>query len=183
MISNKIENFLNFRLGGPLLFLDNNIIFHVGIVSFGFACASNKPSVNTRVTSYLDWIQQNTLSTIYCIRWWAKEFRPRFHSFMSKIYKHNDAQQRSKKPIAFHSLLYAMFDQYTTFVGNAPTTSDFSFFSFPSRKSEEKKVFLISFREAKSKFSLQFFLSFSSWINKLRLTCLKLYVIKIYFAQ
>lgn len=55
-------------LGGPLLYADNNVIFLVGIVSYGIGCASNHPSVNTRVTAYLDWIEVNTRSTNYCVK-------------------------------------------------------------------------------------------------------------------
>lgn len=54
--------------GGPLFYVENNELFLVGIVSFGFACATDKPSVNTRVTSYIDWILQNTKSKTYCTR-------------------------------------------------------------------------------------------------------------------
>lgn len=44
--------------GGPLLWQDSTTkkLHLVGIVSFGFACASDKPAVNTRVTHYLSWI-------------------------------------------------------------------------------------------------------------------------------
>ena len=54
--------------GGPLFYVENNELFLVGIVSFGFACATDKPSVNTRVTSYIDWILENTKSKTYCTR-------------------------------------------------------------------------------------------------------------------
>lgn len=59
-------------LGGPLLYVDNNVIFLVGIVSYGIGCASNHPSVNTRVTAYLDWIEVNTRSPNYCVKWKAQ---------------------------------------------------------------------------------------------------------------
>ena len=54
--------------GGPLFYVENNELFFVGIVSFGFACATDKPSVNTRVTSYIDWIVENTKTVSYCSR-------------------------------------------------------------------------------------------------------------------
>lgn len=54
--------------GGPLFYVENNELFVVAIVSFGFACATDKPSVNTRVTSYIDWIVKNTKSKAYCAR-------------------------------------------------------------------------------------------------------------------
>lgn len=54
--------------GGPLFYVENNELFLVGIVSFGFACATDKPSINTRVTSYIDWILENTKSKAYCTR-------------------------------------------------------------------------------------------------------------------
>jgi trypsin len=42
--------------GGPVMLLDTNI--QVGIISFGEKCASHsKPSVNTRISAYSEWIQ------------------------------------------------------------------------------------------------------------------------------
>ncbi|XP_035901739.1 venom serine protease-like [Anopheles stephensi] len=48
--------------GGPLYYTDPNsqLVYEVGVVGFGVACASSFPSVNTRVTSYLDWITTTT---------------------------------------------------------------------------------------------------------------------------
>uniref|UniRef100_A0A182PP27 Peptidase S1 domain-containing protein n=1 Tax=Anopheles epiroticus TaxID=199890 RepID=A0A182PP27_9DIPT len=48
--------------GGPLYYTDPNsqLVYNIGVVGFGVACASRFPSVNTRVTSYLDWIVTNT---------------------------------------------------------------------------------------------------------------------------
>lgn len=51
-----------FDSGGPLLWLspENNRLFIVGIISFGIGCDSDNPAINTRVTSYLDWIMSQT---------------------------------------------------------------------------------------------------------------------------
>jgi secreted trypsin-like serine protease len=54
--------------GGPIFLTKTNYIFNIGIVSYGTACASNSPSTNTRVASYLDWIMSNTKSTVYCVK-------------------------------------------------------------------------------------------------------------------
>ncbi|XP_058115936.1 venom serine protease-like [Anopheles ziemanni] len=55
--------------GGPLYYTDpnNQLVYDVGVVGFGVACASNFPSVNARVTSYLDWIASTTGYT-FCER-------------------------------------------------------------------------------------------------------------------
>lgn len=46
--------------GGPLQFFHNPNTSHVvGIVSFGIACASNLPTIYTRVAYYLDWIESH----------------------------------------------------------------------------------------------------------------------------
>ncbi|CAH2982281.1 unnamed protein product [Chilo suppressalis] len=47
--------------GGPITVLRNNIRMQVGVVSFGLAdgCQSGIPSVFTRVTSFLSWINAN----------------------------------------------------------------------------------------------------------------------------
>ncbi|XP_055531865.1 venom serine protease-like [Wyeomyia smithii] len=54
--------------GGPLFYTDyyNGLVYLVGVVSYGMACATNDPSVSTRVTSYLNWIMQNTPEWNYC---------------------------------------------------------------------------------------------------------------------
>lgn len=80
--------------GGPLFYIENNIIFHVGIVSYGVACASNQPSVNTRVTAYLDWIQQNTRSTTYCVRWTNKRKPSRRKSCVKTLTASNKENRR-----------------------------------------------------------------------------------------
>uniref|UniRef100_A0AAG5DST8 Peptidase S1 domain-containing protein n=1 Tax=Anopheles atroparvus TaxID=41427 RepID=A0AAG5DST8_ANOAO len=48
--------------GGPLYYTDPNsqVVYEVGVVGFGVACATNFPAVNARVTSYLDWIVSQT---------------------------------------------------------------------------------------------------------------------------
>ncbi|XP_062558111.1 venom serine protease-like [Armigeres subalbatus] len=54
--------------GGPVLYTNPNteVVFHVGVISYGVACASSYPSVNTRTTSYLSWIRANTVGIKYC---------------------------------------------------------------------------------------------------------------------
>lgn len=52
--------------GGPLLYIENGTTYHVGIISYGIACATDV-AVNTKVASYLDWILENTRTT-YCVR-------------------------------------------------------------------------------------------------------------------
>lgn len=44
--------------GGPLLLQDSKTenLELVGIISYGLACATSKPAVNTRVTCFLPWI-------------------------------------------------------------------------------------------------------------------------------
>jgi trypsin len=55
--------------GGPLFFVDSNgLIYNVGVISEGIACDSGFPGINTRITEYLTWIEQNTPNTIYCVR-------------------------------------------------------------------------------------------------------------------
>uniref|UniRef100_A0A182N2U4 Peptidase S1 domain-containing protein n=1 Tax=Anopheles dirus TaxID=7168 RepID=A0A182N2U4_9DIPT len=48
--------------GGPLYYTDPNsqLVYDIGVVGFGVACASSFPSVNSRVTAYLDWINSTT---------------------------------------------------------------------------------------------------------------------------
>lgn len=66
----KGKDTCQFDSGGPLLYLDQRLNrYHlVGIVSYGAACASNYPSVNVRVTSYLDWVVENTQEASYCVK-------------------------------------------------------------------------------------------------------------------
>ncbi|KAF8787876.1 Clotting factor B like protein [Argiope bruennichi] len=45
--------------GGPLMLLENSVWILVGVVSFGFQCAKAEyPGVYTRVTDYLDWLEE-----------------------------------------------------------------------------------------------------------------------------
>lgn len=52
--------------GGSLYATSGGRQYSIGLVSFGEGCNNGKPSVNTRVTSYLDWILSNTVSTVFC---------------------------------------------------------------------------------------------------------------------
>ncbi|XP_053685779.1 venom serine protease-like [Sabethes cyaneus] len=56
--------------GGPLFYTEpaSGLVYELGIISYGFACATTKPSVNTRVTEYLDWIIANSPDTFYCFQ-------------------------------------------------------------------------------------------------------------------
>ncbi|RZB40648.1 Trypsin and/or CUB domain containing protein [Asbolus verrucosus] len=56
--------------GGPLLWQDPHTrkLQLVGIISYGIGCATKKPGVNTRVTSYLSWIASVTSDAVYCIK-------------------------------------------------------------------------------------------------------------------
>lgn len=63
--SNRIV--INSDSGGPLYLYDNNKLYVVGIISYGYACATTEPAVNTKVTAYLDWIVNSTSSTSFCV--------------------------------------------------------------------------------------------------------------------
>ncbi|KXJ80078.1 venom serine protease-like [Aedes albopictus] len=54
--------------GGPVFYTNPNtgVVYHIGVISYGVACASAYPSVNTRTTSYLAWIKANTPGIKYC---------------------------------------------------------------------------------------------------------------------
>uniref|UniRef100_A0A182PP26 Peptidase S1 domain-containing protein n=1 Tax=Anopheles epiroticus TaxID=199890 RepID=A0A182PP26_9DIPT len=52
--------------GGPLFFTSGGYVYLVGVINYGVSCASSKPSVNSRITSYLSWIQSVTRGVTYC---------------------------------------------------------------------------------------------------------------------
>ncbi|XP_052862909.1 venom serine protease-like [Anopheles cruzii] len=52
--------------GGPLYLTSGGYLYLVGVVNYGVGCATSKPSVSARVTSYLSWIQSNTPGVSYC---------------------------------------------------------------------------------------------------------------------
>ncbi|XP_053692577.1 venom serine protease 34-like [Sabethes cyaneus] len=56
--------------GGPLFFTEpqSGAVYDLGIISYGLACAASEPSVNTRLTEYLDWIVTNSPNTFYCVK-------------------------------------------------------------------------------------------------------------------
>ncbi|XP_043478948.1 venom serine protease 34-like isoform X2 [Leptopilina heterotoma] len=57
-----------FDSGGPVLWQNPTTkrLVIVGIVSYGVACGTKIPSVNTRVGAFLDWIQSVTEGVNYC---------------------------------------------------------------------------------------------------------------------
>ncbi|KAL9702320.1 hypothetical protein quinque_005838 [Culex quinquefasciatus] len=57
-----------FDSGGPLYLRGVQRMYTIGIVSYGGACAAATPSVNTRITAYLDWIQTKTPGATYCVK-------------------------------------------------------------------------------------------------------------------
>lgn len=57
----------SFDSGGPLLFTDTaNVVYQIGITSYGDVCAGNKPSVSTKLAEYLDWIIINAPYANFC---------------------------------------------------------------------------------------------------------------------
>lgn len=54
--------------GGPLYLRGEQRMYTIGIVSYGGACAASTPSVNTRITAYLTWIQSKTTDATYCVK-------------------------------------------------------------------------------------------------------------------
>ncbi|XP_016970159.1 uncharacterized protein LOC108037990 [Drosophila rhopaloa] len=52
--------------GGALYERINGRLVAVGIVSFGQACATQQPSVNTRVASFIKWIRSKSPEVAYC---------------------------------------------------------------------------------------------------------------------
>lgn len=53
---------------GAALYFSQARQYAVGLVSYGRACGTSTPSVNTRITSYLEWIQINTQGDQFCIK-------------------------------------------------------------------------------------------------------------------
>lgn len=54
--------------GGLLYWSAGGRKYATGIISNGVACATSTPSVNTRVTSFVGWIERNLLSTTFFCR-------------------------------------------------------------------------------------------------------------------
>ncbi|XP_030388186.1 serine proteinase stubble [Scaptodrosophila lebanonensis] len=54
--------------GGALYERSSGRLVAVGIVSYGYACATEQPSVNTRVASFVKWIRAKTPEVKYCVR-------------------------------------------------------------------------------------------------------------------
>ena len=52
--------------GGSLYWTAGGRQYTVGIVSFGVACAANVPATNTRVTSYISWIESKATGAFFC---------------------------------------------------------------------------------------------------------------------
>lgn len=57
-----------FDSGGPALWQNPSTgrLVSVGIISYGIACGTRNPSVNTRVGAFMDWILSVTQGTVYC---------------------------------------------------------------------------------------------------------------------
>lgn len=53
---------------GGGLFLRYSRMFVIGIVSYGLPCYGTAPSVDTRITSFMTWIDENTKNSIYCYK-------------------------------------------------------------------------------------------------------------------
>ncbi|XP_053684512.1 venom serine protease-like [Sabethes cyaneus] len=72
--SNKIctyapgKDTCQFDSGGPLYLRGVQRMYAIGIVSYGGVCAGATPSVNTRITAYLDWIQNRSPGAFYCVK-------------------------------------------------------------------------------------------------------------------
>ena len=53
---------------GGGLYMRGERMYAVGIVSYGFACATSQPSINTRISSHLKWIRNKTPDAKYCTK-------------------------------------------------------------------------------------------------------------------
>ncbi|XP_063709015.1 venom serine protease-like [Culicoides brevitarsis] len=51
---------------GGNLYYRNNKLYTILIVSFGGECASKVPAVNTKISAYLPWIEENTEGAFFC---------------------------------------------------------------------------------------------------------------------
>lgn len=51
---------------GGALYYRFNQLFAIGLVSYGKGCASNSPSVNTRISAYLPWIRSVCAGAYFC---------------------------------------------------------------------------------------------------------------------
>jgi secreted trypsin-like serine protease len=58
--SNEIRNGSCQKDSGGALYFASGRQYFIGIISYGTFCASKIPSVNTRVTSHVGWIEENT---------------------------------------------------------------------------------------------------------------------------
>lgn len=54
--------------GGALYERSQGRLMAVGIVSYGYACATQQPSVNTRIASFIKWIRAKTPEVSYCLK-------------------------------------------------------------------------------------------------------------------
>lgn len=45
---------------------ENSLLYAIGVVSGGVGCGGSNPSINTRVTSFLDWILTKTPGATFC---------------------------------------------------------------------------------------------------------------------
>lgn len=52
--------------GGPLILFIKGRQYVVGLISYGIGCGTTNPSVNTRITSYIQWIVSNTDGETFC---------------------------------------------------------------------------------------------------------------------
>nr|XP_023024378.1 venom serine protease-like [Leptinotarsa decemlineata] len=54
--------------GGPLFWMDTSTrrLQLVGVISYGLGCATARPRINTRITSYIPWIVSKTADATYC---------------------------------------------------------------------------------------------------------------------
>lgn len=52
-----LQHFCRSDTGGPLIVELQQVVYVVGITSFGLGCADLPPSIFTRVSSFIDWIE------------------------------------------------------------------------------------------------------------------------------